>query len=151
MATQNLSTSFCHLTATPRIPRWPPSLTPSPLLVRRKLPIGIQTFRKIRELDGYYYVDKTGFVIDLIEQGSCYFLSRPRRFGKSLLLDTLKDLFEGHQDFFSQQRPASHILCQFAHPRRYSSLDCPRGQDVRQIPLRIHDGYRQASGRRCTA
>jgi hypothetical protein len=72
-----------------------------PLLARRKLPIGIQTFRKIREANDYYYVDKTGFAIDLIEQGSCYFLSRPRRFGKSLLLDTLKDLFEGHQALFT--------------------------------------------------
>ena len=68
-------------------------------LIRRKLPIGLQTFRKIREQD-YYYVDKTGLAIDLIEQGTSYFLSRPRRFGKSLLLDTLKDLFEGQQDLF---------------------------------------------------
>jgi hypothetical protein len=74
---------------------------PSTSLARRKLPIGIQTFRKIREANDYYYVDKTGFAIDLIEQGSCYFLSRPRRFGKSLLLDTLKDLFEGHQELFA--------------------------------------------------
>ena len=77
--------------------------TPSPAtpLARRKLPIGIQTFRKIREADGYYYVDKTGLAIDLIEQGSSYFLSRPRRFGKSLLLDTFKDLFEGRQELFT--------------------------------------------------
>lgn len=75
--------------------------TTHPALSRRKLPIGIQTFRKIREANDYYYVDKTGFAIDLIEQGSCYFLSRPRRFGKSLLLDTLKDLFEGDQALFT--------------------------------------------------
>jgi hypothetical protein len=68
-------------------------------LPRKKLPIGIQTFRKIRE-DNYYYVDKTSLAMDLIEQGTCYFLSRPRRFGKSLLLDTLKELFEGSQDLF---------------------------------------------------
>ena len=66
---------------------------------RRKLPIGIQTFAKIREAD-YYYVDKTDIAINLIEQGNCYFLSRPRRFGKSLFLDTLKELFEGNQQFF---------------------------------------------------
>jgi hypothetical protein len=75
----------------------PKSLTPQK---RRKLPIGIQTFREIRE-DGCYYVDKTGFAVDLVEQGKFYFLSRPRRFGKSLLLDTLKDLFEGHQALFT--------------------------------------------------
>ena len=68
-------------------------------LARRKLPVGIQTFSQVIE-EGYYYVDKTGMAVDLVEQGKYYFLSRPRRFGKSLLLDTLKDLFEGHQALF---------------------------------------------------
>jgi Predicted AAA-ATPase/PD-(D/E)XK nuclease superfamily len=68
-------------------------------LPRRKLPIGIQTFREIREED-HYYVDKTGLAIDLIESGKHYFLSRPRRFGKSLLLDTFKALFEGERALF---------------------------------------------------
>ena len=72
----------------------------APVLTRRKLPIGIQTFREIRE-DNCYYVDKTGMAADLIAQGKYYFLSRPRRFGKSLLIDTLKDLFEGHQELFT--------------------------------------------------
>jgi len=63
------------------------------------LPIGLQTFRQIIE-EGYYYVDKTGMALDLIETGKYYFLSRPRRFGKSLLLDTIKELFEGHQALF---------------------------------------------------
>jgi hypothetical protein len=67
--------------------------------MRKKLPIGIQTFQKIREAD-YYYVDKTGFALALIDQGSYYFLSRPRRFGKSLFLDTLKELFEGNEALF---------------------------------------------------
>lgn len=67
--------------------------------MRKKLPIGIQTFQKIREAD-YYYVDKTGFALSLIDQGSHYFLSRPRRFGKSLFLDTLKELFEGNELLF---------------------------------------------------
>ncbi len=66
---------------------------------RRRLPIGIQTFREIRE-DGCYYVDKTGLAIDLIESGKAFFLSRPRRFGKSLLVDTLKELFEGNRALF---------------------------------------------------
>ena len=69
-------------------------------LPRKRLPIGIQTLRKIRE-DNCYYVDKTSLAIDLVDQGSCYFLSRPRRFGKSLFLDTLKELFEGTQDLFT--------------------------------------------------
>ena len=66
---------------------------------RRKLPIGIQTFREIRE-EGYYYVDKTPFVRRLLDEGKHYFLSRPRRFGKSLLVDTLKELFEGNEALF---------------------------------------------------
>ena len=66
---------------------------------RKKLPIGIQTFRKIRE-DDYYYVDKTALALRLVEEGSHYFLSRPRRFGKSMLLDTLGELFAGSEDLF---------------------------------------------------
>lgn len=66
---------------------------------RRKLPIGIQTFTKMREED-YYYVDKTGFIRQLIEEGNQYFLSRPRRFGKSLLLDTIGELFAGNEPLF---------------------------------------------------
>ena len=68
-------------------------------MVRRKLPIGIQSFRRIRE-QGYYYVDKTPLIRQLVEQGENYFLSRPRRFGKSLLIDTLKELFEGNEPLF---------------------------------------------------
>ena len=68
-------------------------------MVRRPLPIGIQNFREIRERN-CYYVDKTGYAVRLVEQGKHYFLSRPRRFGKSLFLDTLKELFEGSRKLF---------------------------------------------------
>jgi len=66
---------------------------------RKLLPIGIQTFSKIRESD-FYYVDKTALALQLIRLGSCYFLSRPRRFGKSLFLDTLRAIFEGEEEHF---------------------------------------------------
>ena len=66
---------------------------------RRQLPIGIQSFRTLRE-DGCYYVDKTPLIHRLVRQGRHYFLSRPRRFGKSLLLDTLGELFAGSEDLF---------------------------------------------------
>ena len=66
---------------------------------RRALPIGIQTFREIHEKD-YYYVDKTGFALPLANEGQYYFLSRPRRFGKSLFLDTLAELFAGNAGLF---------------------------------------------------
>ena len=65
-----------------------------------RLPIGIQTFRQIRE-EGFYYVDKTGYIRRLVDDdGKHFFLSRPRRFGKSLFVDTLKELFEGSEALF---------------------------------------------------
>lgn len=66
---------------------------------RLRLPIGIQTFSQIRE-GGYYYVDKTPIIERLVQQNKYYFLSRPRRFGKSLLLDTIACLYEGRQELF---------------------------------------------------
>ncbi len=68
-------------------------------MARLKLPIGIQTFGKLRT-DNSYYVDKTAYVCRLIDEGTHYFLSRPRRFGKSLFVDTLKELFEGNEVLF---------------------------------------------------
>ncbi len=66
----------------------------------KKLPIGIQSFEKIRS-DDFYYVDKTHFVKKLVsEGGGYYFLSRPRRFGKSLFLDTLRQAFLGRKELF---------------------------------------------------
>ena len=65
----------------------------------KKLPIGIQTFSKIIE-DSYVYVDKTYFAHKLISRGQYYFLSRPRRFGKSLFLDTLDEIFQGSKELF---------------------------------------------------
>ncbi len=66
----------------------------------KKLPIGIQTFSKLIE-EGYLYVDKTKLLYKLITgSGGYYFLSRPRRFGKSLLISTLKEIFSGNMDLF---------------------------------------------------
>ena len=67
--------------------------------IMRKLPIGIQTFEDIRR-DNYLYVDKTAFVWQLANQGKPYFLARPRRFGKSLLLSTFEAYFKGQKDLF---------------------------------------------------
>ena len=66
----------------------------------RKYPVGIQSFEKLRE-DGYLYVDKTALIYELVKNGTYYFLSRPRRFGKSLLVNTLKSYFEGRRELFS--------------------------------------------------
>lgn len=65
----------------------------------KRLPIGIQTFSEIIE-EGYVYVDKTYFAYKLITGGKYYFLSRPRRFGKSLFLDTLAEIFLGNKELF---------------------------------------------------
>ncbi len=65
----------------------------------KKLPLGIQSFEKLRK-DDCVYIDKTEIAFNLVNQGTYYFLSRPRRFGKSLFLDTLKCLFEGRQELF---------------------------------------------------
>ena len=85
----------------------------------QNLPIGIQNFEKIRN-DGYLYVDKTEIVYRLATSGSYYFLSRPRRFGKSLLLSTLHAYFEGRRELFEglavsqletkwEQHPVLHL------------------------------------------
>jgi len=83
--------------------------------MRKKLPIGIQTFREIRE-EGYYYVDKTPFVAELAGRGKYYFLSRPRRFGKSLLLDTLACAFEGRRELFAGLYLDEHWEWDKRHP-----------------------------------
>lgn len=69
------------------------------MTAKRNLPIGIQTFEEFREKN-YIYIDKTSFIDKLVNSGKPYFLSRPRRFGKSLFLSTLKSYFEGRKDLF---------------------------------------------------
>ena len=65
----------------------------------RKLPIGIQSFENIRN-ENYLYVDKTALIYQLVTKGKPYFLSRPRRFGKSLLISTLEAYFQGKKELF---------------------------------------------------
>ncbi|MBQ8443719.1 MAG: AAA family ATPase, partial [Bacteroides sp.] len=64
-----------------------------------KYPIGIQDFEKIIN-GGYVYVDKTALIYRLVTEGNIYFLSRPRRFGKSLLVSTLEAYFKGRKELF---------------------------------------------------
>ena len=73
----------------------------------KKLPVGIQSFEKIQE-EGYLYIDKTRYIWELIDRGKYYFLSRPRRFGKSLLISTLRCLFEGRKKLFKGLWIESH-------------------------------------------
>ncbi|NPA12641.1 MAG: AAA family ATPase, partial [Aquificae bacterium] len=67
--------------------------------MKKRLPVGRQNFREIRE-EGFIYIDKTKEALDLIQDYKYVFLSRPRRFGKSLFLDTLKEIFEGNKQLF---------------------------------------------------
>ena len=67
--------------------------------MHQKLPIGIQTFSKIRDNNEFLYVDKTKQIYNLINSGNIYFLSRPRRFGKSLLISTLEEIFTGNKNY----------------------------------------------------
>ena len=84
-------------------------------MTRRQLPIGIQDFRTIREQD-FYYVDKTSHIQRLVGQGRYYFLSRPRRFGKSLLVDTIQELFEGSEHLFQGLCIHGHWDWSVQHP-----------------------------------
>ncbi|MDE6668209.1 MAG: AAA family ATPase [Muribaculaceae bacterium] len=72
-----------------------------------KYPIGIETFSEIIE-EGYVYVDKTELINTLVSKGKYYFLSRPRRFGKSLLLSTIEAFYEGRQDLFAGLAISKH-------------------------------------------
>ena len=105
---------------------------------RRSLPIGIQTFREIRT-ENHYYVDKTGFALRLIEQGKYYFLSRPRRFGKSLFLDTLGELFSGNEPLFR----GLHAHGRWDWVRRWPVIRLSFAEGVLQsraeLDTRIHD------------
>lgn len=96
----------------------------------RKLPIGIQSFEDLRR-EGYLYVDKTELVYKLVTMGKPYFLSRPRRFGKSLLLSTLEAYFKGRKELFEglaieqletewKQHPVLHLSL---NAEKYDSLE----------------------------
>jgi hypothetical protein len=107
--------------------------SPSP---RRKLPIGLQTFAKLRE-DGCYYVDKTGLACDMVASGTAFFLSRPRRFGKSLLVDTLKELFEGNRALFSGLAADARWDWSRSHPVIRISFGGGRMRDRTELEQRI--------------
>ena len=117
-------------------------------MTRRKLPIGIQTFREIRE-GWYYYVDKTAYARRLLDEGKHYFLSRPRRFGKSLFLDTCKELFEGNEALFEGLAVHDRWDWSVRHPVVRLSF----GKGNFKVPEYLHtnlmaqlDGVERASG-----
>ena len=95
-----------------------------------KYPIGIQTFEKLR-MEGFVYVDKTALVHKMVHEGNYYFLSRPRRFGKSLLISTLQAYFEGKRELFQglameqleQEWRVHPVLRLDLNTEKYDSMD----------------------------
>ena len=115
----------------------------------KKLPIGIQDFREIRE-EGYLYIDKTEIIHNLITSGKYYFLSRPRRFGKSLLVYTLKYLFEGERRLFE----GLYIYDRYDFPRHpvihiSFSGDMRSGDSLREVILDDLKNNQNRLGVRC--
>ena len=97
-----------------------------------KYPIGIQTFSEIRK-EGYMYVDKTGYVYRLAQQCKFVFLSRPRRFGKSLLLSTMKSYFEGDRDLFEGLEAGRLETDWVQYPVLHISLASAKGGTVENL------------------
>jgi len=105
-------------------------------LIMQNLPIGIQTFEEIINND-YLYVDKTEVITKLITSGKYFFLSRPRRFGKSLLISTLKEIFSGNKELFKgltiynkiqwERHPVIHIS--------FSSITYGKSPDIFQSEI----------------
>ena len=88
----------------------------------RQYPVGIQDFEKIRK-EGYVYVDKTALLWRLVSSGCYYFLSRPRRFGKSLLLSTIAAYYQGKKELFQGLALANQVReWPEAHPVLYLDL-----------------------------
>ena len=79
-------------------------------------PIGIQNFESLR-LDGYFYIDKTALIYQLVKSGRYYFLSRPRRFGKSVLVDTLEAYFMGKKELFEGWKKPAYLHSGSLFPR----------------------------------
>lgn len=104
----------------------------------KKLPIGISTLSKIID-EGYAYVDKSRMVYELVENGSYYFLSRPRRFGKTLFIDTLKQAFEGNRDLFRELWLYDHWDWDKKYPVIHLSLGSGVTRSREELDRRIID------------
>jgi hypothetical protein len=108
----------------------------------KKLPIGIQTFSEIIK-SNYCYVDKTPILDRLVNNGKYFFLSRPRRFGKSLFLDTLKEAFSGNRDLFKGLYLEDHWDWSVVHP--VIKIDFGGGvhKDPKKLEITIKEYFRE--------
>lgn len=99
----------------------------------RKYPVGIQTFSNIRE-GGYVYVDKTKYIVDFLRNGSTYvFLSRPRRFGKSLFVSTLQAYYEGRKELFDGLALGDYEKEWVKHPVLHFDMSIAKHQDPKEL------------------
>ncbi len=106
----------------------------------KKLPIGIQTFEKIRKAGDFYYVDKTELVADLaMQEGGYFFLSRPRRFGKSLLLSTIEEAFLGNRELFRGLYLEDHWDWRVQYPVIHISFGAGVIRDVAELRVVFED------------
>lgn len=103
-----------------------------------KYPIGIQDFEGLRK-DNYLYVDKTAIIRNLIEQGKYYFLSRPRRFGKSLLISTIQAYFEGKRELFKGLAIDTDEISWEAHPVLHLDLNSQKYESKDSLDGILHD------------
>lgn len=103
-----------------------------------KYPIGIQDFEGLRK-DGYLYVDKTGLIKDLINSGKYYFLSRPRRFGKSLMLSTIHAFFEGKRELFEGLAIDTDDMGWEVHPVMHLDLNSQKYDAKERLDYVIND------------
>ena len=104
----------------------------------QRLPIGIQEFEKLRT-GGYAYVDKTEYIYDLITRGCYYFLSRPRRFGKSLLMSTIKAYYEGKRELFEGLAIAQKDVDWAAHPVLHLDLNTEKYDSKEKLENVLND------------
>lgn len=106
--------------------------------ILQRLPIGIQGFEKIRE-EGFLYVDKTRQIYDLTHTNQYYFLSRPRRFGKSLLLSTIKCYYEGKRELFEGLYVSTIEKAWKRHPVLYLDLNTNKYDDPEVLTKKLDD------------
>ena len=122
-------------------------------MMERRYPVGIQTFSRIRE-EGYVYIDKTELMWRMTRLSPYIFLSRPRRFGKSLLTTTLCSFFEGRRELFEGLKVMELEKEWRRHPVLHIDVSSAKGQenkdDLRKVLKRLLEPYAELYGKRET-